>query len=180
MSSQITIARPYAKAVFEFAAKEKRIAEWREFLYTMAWITEQPKVQQVFRDPRFTADQCYRWILDVYAELSQGHEQEKNFLQLLASRKRLMILPQVFELFEAHRVEQEKIISVEVTSIFPLNASEQQHLIQALKRRLHRDVMLDYRLDSSIIGGLVIKAGDLVIDGSVRSKLARLANELTN
>lgn len=177
MSLKKTYARPYAKAVFEAAMENKAIPAWSNFLQGEAWIVQQPSVQKLLLDPRYTSQQRYEFIIDVSAPLLTT-EEGKNFLKLLAENKRLPLLPEIAEIFEEYRIEQEKIAHVKVISAYPLASEEQDQLRKALKIKLQRDITLECQLDKSILGGLIIRAGDLVIDSSVRSKLGRLEAEL--
>lgn len=102
----------------------------------------------------------------------------RNFVSVLAENKRLELLPEIAVLFEQYKAEQEQSVDVEVTSAFALNADQQDQLAKALSARLRREVRMQTREDASLIGGIVVRAGDLVIDGSVRGKLAQLAEAL--
>jgi len=176
MSTTITIARPYAKAAFAIAKQEKAIDKWDSFLQMGSQIVNDKRVQMFLQDPRFNIEERCAWLMDACA--STITEEGKNFLKLLASKQRLMLLPEVAVLFEQYRIEQEKIVNVEVISAAPLNSTQQKALEQALKIRLQRDVVLETQVDSNLIGGLIIKAEDLVIDGSLRGKLSRLHEAL--
>lgn len=176
MSKQTTIARPYAKAVFEIAAQEKTIAAWAELLQLAAFVIKQPIVQALLDDPRITAQQCCLFLMNVCkAKLT---EQSENFFKLLTNHDRFAVIPAIAELFEKYRAEQERIATVNVKSVLPLSKEEQERLSQNLKKRLQREVILECHIDSSLIGGLLIQADDLVIDGSIRGKLTRLQTEL--
>lgn len=176
MSFKKTLARPYAKAAFETALQNKTVTAWSHFLQGEAWIAQQPPVQKLLSDPRYTADQRYEFMVDVSVSLLT--DEGKNFLKLLAENKRLPLLPEIAEVFEEFRIEHEKIAQVQVISAYPLSDEEQAQLSKALKIKLQREVTLECQLDKSILGGLIIHAGDLVIDNSVRSKLVRLEAEL--
>lgn len=178
MSIQTTIARPYAKAAFALACEHHDIAAWTTFLQTAAWVVQQPKVKRYLLNPRRSATQRYEWLLTMCEPIAVASG--RNFLKLLADKNRLMLLPEIAELFETYRIEQEKIVIAQVTSAYPLTTAEEQRLTAALKIKLQREVTLKTALDKNILGGIIIRAGDLVIDSSVRSKLTRLETELTN
>lgn len=178
MSNRTTIARPYAKAAFELAIQHNSMSAWTKLLQTAGWVISQPKIQRFLQDPRYTAENHYSQLVDVCNTVM--NEEGRKFFNLLASKDRLFILPEIADLFENYRVEHEKIIHVEVTSAFPLSASEQKHIAQALKIRLQREVTLHCNVDNALIGGTVIRAKDLVIDSSIRSQLARLKTALTS
>ena len=110
----------------------------------------------------------------------EGAEQHAlvNLITLLATNKRLMLLPEIKALYEVYRAEQEKTLVVDVVSYSHFSAAQQQELIAALSKRLQRQVSLNVRIDPALLGGAVIQAGDLVIDGSVRGKLNKLTTDL--
>lgn len=178
MSIKTTMARPYAKAAFELAVQRNNIAAWSTMLDTVAWVVQQPKIQQFLQDPRYTSEQHYARLIDICE--SVVNDEGRSFCKLLAIKKRLFVLPEIAELFAAYRIEREKIVNIQAITALPLSAAEQQHLAQALKIRLQRDVTLQCQTDSALIGGAIIRAGDLVIDSSIRSQLARLETELTS
>lgn len=178
MSSNITIARPYAKAAFATATQNKMIAEWSKFLQATGWIMQQPKAQFFLQDPKLIAQQRYEWLVAMCTEVMIPAG--KNFLQLLAENQRLNLLPEVAELFEHYRTEQGRIINVKVTAVYPLDKTEQENIAQVLKKRLQRDVTLEHHLDETLIGGMIIRADDQVIDSSLRTKLNRLRTALVN
>ncbi len=176
MSKQTAIARPYAKALFEIALQQRTISLWSELLQLTTFIIKQPEVQALLDSPHVTAQQCGDFLLKIcQPKLTSESE---NFLKLLAQRDRLAIIPEITELFAVYRAEQEKLAKVRITSALPLNKDEQENLARKLKQRLQREVVLECRVDSSLIGGLIIQADDLVIDGSIRSKLTRLQTQL--
>lgn len=178
MSIKTTIARPYAKAAFATAVEHGTVRAWTDLLNTAAWVTTRPNVEQYLHDPRFSSQQQYEWFVDVCAPVL--NEEGRHFFRLLAHNKRLVLIPEIASLFEAYRIEQEKTMSVQVFSPYPLNEGEQRRLADALKKKLHCEVMLNCQEDKSILGGMIIQAGDLVIDSSVRGKLMRLEALLTS
>lgn len=178
MSIRTTLARPYAKAAFAEAVQTDTVQAWSQLLQTAALVLRDPDMLALIDNPRVTVDECLSILLDICGVLV--HEPGKNFLTLLANNYRLDILPEIAELFASYQVEQEKTVRVLVTSTAALTDAEQQALSRALKKRLQREVILECRLDSALLGGLIIQAGDLVIDGSIRGKLARLNTQLMN
>ncbi len=178
MSIKTTLARPYAKAAFELAVDHNNVPAWSTLLETAAWVVRQPKMQQFLRDPRSTSEVHYDRLVELCD--STIHEEGRNLFKILARNGRLFVLPEIAELFATYRIEREKIVNVVAISALPLTAIEQQHLSQALKIKLQRNVTLHCETDNTLIGGVVVRAGDLVIDSSVRSQLARLKTELTS
>lgn len=178
MSINTTLARPYAKAAFAEAMVTNTVSAWSQLLQFAAQVVRDSRVINLLRDPRHTEQARLTWLVDICATVL--HEDGRNLFKLLAANHRLEVLPAIADLFEVYRVEQEKTTHVEVTSAVPLSSTEQQQLVQALKIRLQREITLDCQVDANLLAGFVVRAGDLVIDGSVRGKLTRLSAALIN
>lgn len=176
MAELITIARPYAKAAFEYALENKALTAWSDMLEYAAVVVSDEMMAQCLDDPQLTADQKAEVFISVCAD--KIDTAGKNFVTQLAENKRLSLLPEIFILFAILMAEQEKTLDVGVQSAYELNDDQVQKLANALKQRLGREVNLKSEVDSSLIGGLIIRAGDMVIDGSVRGKLAKLNHQL--
>ena len=176
MAELTTLARPYAKAAFEFAQSQKQLTEWSAMLGLASSVSVDETIQQVIRVPRMTGAEKANTFVEVCGDKLDAKVQ--NFIHLLAENDRLLLLPEITELFELLKAEQEKSVDVEVTSAFALNNEQKDKLAKVLSARLSREVRLHATEDSSLIGGVVIRAGDLVIDGSVRGKIAKLAEAL--
>ena len=133
--------------------------------------------KQLVTSPNVSEDQ----LVDLFSDLSgKGDDNVRNFVRLLAKNRRLALLPDISALFEILRADIENTAAVEVTSAVPLNAEQQAKLAAALKIRLKRDIQTTTAVDPSLIGGAVIRCGDLVIDGSLKGRLAQLRTELNN
>jgi len=178
MSNYTTIARPYAKAIFEIALQQKAISAWANLLQFASAVVNDARVQALLDNPQSSAKQRYDFLVKTCAKVMM--KEGENLLKLLAEKNRLTVIPEINALFEAYRAEQEKQVKAEVVSAFPLSQEEQQKIIKTLTQRLQREVILECKTDSALIGGMVIRAGDLVMDGSVRGKLERLKSELMN
>lgn len=178
MSDSTTIARPYAKAVFEYALAEKKLAEWSAYLLTLAQVVLTPEAAQFIENPISTVEQHIELLQGVIKAGSSKNESINNLIALLATNKRLMLLPAISALYEVHRAEQEKTLDVDVSSFSDLSSKQQESLIESLSKRLQRKVSLKINIDPSLLGGAIIRAGDLVIDGSVRGKLNKLSTGL--
>lgn len=178
MAELITLARPYAKAAFEVALADNELGEWSRMLRLLAQISEQEEVNRLLLSPRLTAEKQAETLIDICGdELS---EKARNLVRLLADNKRLGLLPEIVELFDALKAEQEQTIDVELTTAFELNDEVVEKLAQALRQRLQREVRLQMTVEKSLIGGAVIRAGDTVIDNSVRGKLTKLAEAMNS
>jgi F-type H+-transporting ATPase subunit delta len=167
-----TIARPYAAAAFEYARAEKALPAWETMLHSAANITLNADVARMLASPATTVKQA----MDLYTDLlgKQLDTHKKNFIHLLADNDRLTVLPDIAELFKTAREQQDKVIAVQVTSAIPLTDAYRAKLQKALTKRLEREVELECEVDPTMLGGALIRAGDIVIDGSVRGKLTRL------
>lgn len=178
MQEYLTLARPYAKAAFEFALENKAISAWQQFLQVAAEVLKNPQTAAFLRDPTATEGKLLELLEGVLGE--QADSFRKNFLKLLASYKRLTLLPTIFRVFHEFKAEHEKQVDVDVFSASPLTSAQLQQLSQKLETRLHRKVALHEHLDVSLLGGFLVRAGDFVIDGSVRGRLQRLTHALTD
>lgn len=179
MSDTTTIARPYAKAIFEHALAAKKLSQWSEILHELAIAVLDEKAMQFITNPVATEEQQKGLLMTLFPKFEPNEKKAiENLVALLAHNKRLMLLPDIKALFEALRAEQEKTLKVKVISFSELSAAQQEQLINSLSKRLQRQVTLNLSVDESLLGGAVIHAGDLVIDGSVRGKLNKLSTDL--
>ena len=176
MADKTTIARPYAKAAFEEAKSANHLGAWSETLRTASTVVQDASVQKLLGNPSVTNADLAKLVADLAGPQLDG--QGRNFVQTLAENRRLAYLPEISALFDELKDEAEGVIDVTVTSAAPLENSQRETLSAALQRRLKREVRLHCETDPALIGGAVLRAGDLVIDGSVRSRLDRIAYEL--
>lgn len=172
----ITLARPYAEAAFRRAQETGQIDRWSEMLDLLAGVIKEGVVQEVLTNPLVSGD----LLAGVFREVVGNRltQEGSNFLGVLVENKRLALLPDISRLFDAQKKASEGRLEVSVRSAFPVSADEQAKLIQALGVRLGKRVELILVEDPALIGGVEIRAGDLVIDGSVRGRLDRLISEL--
>jgi F-type H+-transporting ATPase subunit delta len=177
MAETITIARPYAQAVFDIAADAKALGRWSDALQLLTLIVSDPAMNALIRNPRVPREQQGEIVIDICGDALD--ENARNFVGVLAANQRLALLPEIAALYEAYRADAEKIVQADVASAFPLSDEQRKQIVASLKRRLGREVTLECRIDESLIGGAVIRAGDLVIDGSVTGQMDRLANALS-
>ncbi len=177
MSELITAARPYARAVFEFARDNDAISSWGEQIQYLAAMVAVPEMQQVIDNPRLTKSR----IAELFVGAADGHidDHGANLVRLLAENGKLVLLPEIAALFEQYRDEAEGLVEVEVTSAMPMDAEQEQRIAKALKKRFGRDVKITTQIDESLMGGAVIRAGDLVIDGSLKGRLDKAATVLS-
>ena len=180
MSTSKTIARPYAKAVFEHANSHNELENWSKRLEILAAIVLDSNATQFIHNPATTAAEQAALLLNTCNEYVAKDDKQylEQFIQLLAVNKRLLVLPEIFSLFEIMRAEKEKTLVVDVISYAKLSKDQQKKLIDSLNKRLQLQVVLNIIIDKSLLGGAVINAGGLVIDGSVRGKLNKLSASL--
>lgn len=176
MAEKVTLARPYAKAAFEIARERGELSRWSQMLAVAAAVVSDPRVARLLGNPRVTADELIALIAAAGADSMD--EQGRNFMQTLAENRRLGVLPQIAQIFEELRADVENVADVHVTSAVQLSDVQRERLAAALKKRLKRTVRLHCDVDASLIGGAIVRAGDFVIDGSLKARLERLAAQM--
>jgi len=176
MAEAITIARPYANAVFAIANDKGELKSWSDLLAVLAQAVAVPNMQSVISSPSVSDDQVVGLLAEVAGELMS--EDAQHFLALLAENNRLMLLEHIAVIFEELRAEAEQVMTADVTTARALTSEQESNIAAALKKRLGRDVTLNSSVDESLLGGAIIRAGDLIIDGSALGKLNRLANAI--
>jgi F-type H+-transporting ATPase subunit delta len=178
MAEKATIARPYTKAAFESARSHDAFERWSTVLGTASSAVQDERVARLLSSPRVRPEQ----LSDLIAQIVGNgmDELSRNFLATLAGNRRLALLPEIATMFEALRAEAENTADVQLISAVQLDDAQKQRLAAALKKRLKREVRLHCEVDESLIGGAIVRAGDFVIDGSLKARLDRLAVEMTH
>src|SRR5579859_1613537 len=177
MADRLTIARPYARAAFEEAQERRSLPAWSRALRTGADVVKDPRVGELMGNPHVTPQQMADLLIGIAGD-SLG-AQGQNFLRTLADNHRLPYLPEIAAQFDSLKDAAEGVADVTVTSAAALNEAQRQKITLALGKRLKREVRLHCEVDPQLIGGAILRSGDLVIDGSLRSRLERIAYELT-
>ncbi|MDA9909177.1 F0F1 ATP synthase subunit delta [Gammaproteobacteria bacterium] len=176
MAELTTLARPYARAAFEVAVESESLSAWSKDLDLVSAVVGETVVKAALSSPSLTGEKQAQMVIDLCGdEISDG---AKNFIAILADNKRIGLMREIVKLFETLKANQEKKVDVNITSAFELSEGIEAKLTASLKEKLQRDVILHSEIDSTLIGGAIIRAGDLVIDGSVRGKLSRLAEAM--
>lgn len=178
MAERATIARPYAKAAFEYARDAKAFAEWSQGLQIIAQIVSDSRVAALSKSPQWSTADLAAVVTDVAGDKLDAGLQ--NFVRVLAENHRLLLLPEIAVHYEGLRSEVENTVDVEVVSAIPLSSEQKDTLSQALSTRLKRKVRMHTAVDAELLGGAVVRAGDFVIDGSLKGRLQRLATDLTS
>lgn len=176
MSEITTAARPYARAVFELARDQGDYAKWGEQLALMAGIAADPAMRPVLEDPRLTDEQQAEIFIEVCGKALDA--QGGNFIKMLAENDRLGVLTEIAALYEVYRAEAEGVVEAQIISAQEVDEAQKANIAKALKARLGREINIKTRVDESLIGGAIIQAGDLVIDGSIRGRLDKMAGAL--
>ena len=175
MADTITIARPYAKAAFDFAVESNSVDQWLEMITFIGQVTADVTVIDMLKATTGTAEKV---ALLVTLGGEQLNDNGHNLLKVMAQNERLLVLPEVSVLFAQYFDEYNKQVDADITSATELNDAQQADLAASLEKRLARKVKLNVTIDKSLIAGVIVRVGDLLIDGSVRGKLARLSNQL--
>ena len=176
VAERATIARPYAKAAFQYAQESKAFAEWSRGLKAAAEIVADPRLAALTKSPQWSQADLVSIIADVAGD--KFNPAMQNFVRVLAENHRLLLLPEIAAHYEVLRSDIDNTVDVEVVSAVELNAAQADKLKQALSKRLKRQVRMQTSVDPTLVGGAVVRAGDLVIDGSLKGRLERLATEL--
>ena len=176
MAETVTIARPYAEAVFQLADKAGELAKWSETLARMSGIAANPDMLEAMGNPRLTADQLYGLFASLAGEAMFA--QSQNLVRVLIENRRLSLVPEIRDLFEDLKNEREGIVEAQIASAFPLEGASLVALVADLEKRFKRRIQPIVTVDPGLIGGVCVQVGDEVIDGSVRGKLASMGTAL--
>ena len=185
MADNNTIARPYAQAVFDLAHEAGELAAWSEALDAAGQLSADGQIAEYLANPEFSNEQRLEFLTGLFENARAGvltgsDKKGTNFLRLLIENGRVGVLAEIAEHFEALKAIVEGTVDVVVTSASSLSAAQQKEISTMLAKRLGREVRIETEIDENLIGGAVIKAGDVVIDGSLRARLDGLTNALVN
>ncbi len=176
MSELATLARPYAAAVFKRAKETQATAKWSQSLAFMSAVLTNGDISVVVDNPKVNKHRLSALMLDI----CQGHvnEENQNFLKLLVQNNRLRLLPYIARLFEAYKAEDEGYVEVEVLTAYALSKETKHDLSATLEKILGKKIHMNVSVDKSLIGGVLVRAGDRVIDGSIRGRLQHMHKAL--
>ncbi len=178
MAELATIARPYANAVFDLAKRESALDSWSAMLGVLGATIDHPTVRVMLQSPDTPAQAKAFRLAEVCGD--ELDDRGKKFLQALADNDRLLLLSEIRNQYEELKAEEEKSLDVEVVSAYELSEAQSSALKNALNKKFEKEISIESRVDSSLIGGAIIRAGDVVIDGSVRGKLTKLTETLVS
>ncbi len=179
MAESVTIARPYAEAVFRLARDGKALAQWSDTLKLLAVIAQDPEMVQCIGNPKLSADQLTQLFVSLSGEAAKNAD-VTGFIRVLAANERLSLLPQVQEIYEQLKSAEEGIKEAVVYSAFPLDDAQVKNLMGQLETHFSSKLQPRVVVDAALIGGIKVAVGDQVLDASVRGKLEAMATALKN
>lgn len=177
MAETLTLARPYAEAVFKLARETDTLPQWSDALGRMAAVVRSGPARELIGNPRISDAQAASIISEVAGGLSV---EQRNFVRVLADNERLAVLPEIVSAYESLRSGFEGVLEAQITSAYPLTDPQVVEITATLEAKYGRKVKAEVVVDPSLIGGISIRIGDEVMDASVRGKLAQLADALMN
>jgi F-type H+-transporting ATPase subunit delta len=183
MADNNTVARPYAQAIFELANEAGDLRPWSDSLAVAGQLLADGALVEYLGNPEFNDAQRLEFLTGLFKKagaklLAGGDNRGTNFLKLLLENRRVAVMPEIAEHFEAQKAKTENTVDAVVTSATELSKKQVGEIAAALKKRLGCDVKVETEIDENLIGGAVIRAGDVVIDGSLRASLEGLATAL--
>lgn len=176
MSELATMARPYAAAVFKRAKETGSAEQWSETLAFMSSVLGSEEISTVIDNPKISKQSLLQLMQDICQSYAEG--EAGNFLKLLVANGRLNLLPSITELFEAFKADEEGYVDVEVCTAYELSEEAKQAFAEKLEITLSKKIHMNVTLDPSLIGGVLVRAGDRVIDGSIRGQLQHMQKSL--
>ena len=176
MAEKSTVARPYAEAVFSLAQDDGQLKQWSDMLQLAQAVANDPAMAAIISNTSVNKQQLAELFIDIVKD--HCSEKAQNLFRVLTENRRLSLLPEIVAQYELLRAEAEKTIDAQVISAFKVSKAQETAITKKLKQRLGREVALTCTVDESLLGGVVIKAGDMVIDGSIVGRLNKLAVNL--
>ncbi|MFK5985153.1 MAG: F0F1 ATP synthase subunit delta [Pseudomonadota bacterium] len=176
MAEKTTLARPYAEAIFELATADGNLDSWTEKLQLISEVTSLDEVIAIVKNPEIKLDDCIAIISELCSD--KLDEQSINLLRLAGENGKLELFPEVTQEFENLKAQAQGTMEAEVISAFAVNAAQKKLITESLEKRFNKQVSITTKVDKSLIGGIVIRAGDLVIDGSISNQLQKITHTL--
>ncbi|MCK5649531.1 MAG: F0F1 ATP synthase subunit delta [Gammaproteobacteria bacterium] len=176
MAETSTLARPYAQAIFNLAHANNTLKTWSDTLALLAEVVADEAMIEIINNPDVSSEQTVSLIVDICKD--NLDEQGINFVRLAAENDRLQVIPHIAQSFEAMCAEEGGSIEAQVISAYAVNATQKKSITEALKKKLGREVTITSKTDKSLLGGVIIRAGDIVIDGSVKTQLEKITHSL--
>lgn len=176
MAEAVTLARPYAEAVFRLAADGGALATWSDTLGAMAVVAGHPEVREYIGNPGLTAEQLYGFFVSLLGR--EIDREAQGLVRVLIANDRLALLPQIHEMFEHLKHEREGVLDANISTAFSLDDAQLKDLIASLEAKFKSRINAQVTVDTELIGGVKVVIGDEVIDGSIRGRLATMAAAL--
>ncbi len=176
MAEAVTVARPYAEAVFKLAVAKNTLKEWSNMLLHAAEIAQTDQIKALIGNPVVTTRQLGELLLEIGK--NKFNREGSNFLLMLAENKRISVLPQISQLFEHLKAQHDGMLEANIISAFQMNDAQLRQLVVNLERKFKRKIIAKVQVDPELIGGVVVEIGDEIFDASVRGKLEAMANAL--
>ena len=176
MAEVSTLARPYAQAIFNLANANNTLKAWSDTLALLSEVAADKSMVEIINNPDVSNEQIVSLFIDICKD--NLDEQGINFVKLAAENNRLEVIPYIAQSFAAMRAEAEGSIEAQVISAYAVNATQKKSIAAALKKKLGREVTITTKTDKSLLGGVIIRAGDMVIDGSVKTQLEKITHSL--
>jgi F-type H+-transporting ATPase subunit delta len=174
MATSAVIARPYAKAIFEYAIEANALKAWSDILEILSYVVLDPKSTAFITNPAAVPVQLQALLLAPFDEAIKQWDALNKWVEVIVEQRRVLVLPDIYLQYQMLLAEYEKTVEVNLRSFMPLTAAQERLMIERLTKKLKRKVSLNASIDPSLLGGVVIQAGDLVIDGSVLGKINAL------
>jgi F-type H+-transporting ATPase subunit delta len=176
MAELTTVARPYAQAIFELAKQDNALKTWSEKLQLMKAVATDASMSVAIDSPSLTIAQLAELFVHVCGE--HIDDSARNVIRLLTENRRLQLIPEIAALYEVMRADAENSVDAHVIAAYPVSDEQRNKIAAALKAKLGREVNIECEIDESLLGGVIIRAGDTVIDGSLRGRLANFASAI--
>ncbi len=173
MAEAITVARPYAEAIFKLGVSGDSLTQWSKILHLCASIAENDQIKLLIGNPTMSADK----LSAIFLEIGRGKfsEEAKNLIKILTENKRILILPQISQLYEQLKAQHEGILEAKIISAFALEGKQLKKLVENLEQKFKRKIEPQVSIDPELIGGIKVEVGDEIFDASVRGKLEAMA-----
>ena len=172
MLEKATIARPYASAAFDEAIEEGKLNEWSSMLSLLSVIVSDNNMRGVINNPKLSSGQLHQFIAEICGD--KLSKKGNNFTKVLIDAERIGLAAEIFILFEQKRAAAEDIGEVDLISAYALNDAQISAISESISKKLGKTIDINAKVDNDLIGGVIIRAGDSVIDASLRGRLEEL------
>ncbi len=176
MAEKTTLAKPYAKAIFEIASQDNTVDSWLEKLELLSQVSSVDTVLEVIKNPEISTDDTINMFTDICKDMLD--DKSVNLLRVAGKHSRLDLFPEIAREYAKLKAEVQGTLEAEVISAYMVNATQKKLITENLKKRFNKEITITTVIDKSLIAGIVIRAGDLVIDGSVSSQIKKLTHTL--